>query len=96
MFVNLKKIIAILVFGFIIINSSFAHIVYAEDFEYVDIFEDADLKYINAREMNIIIARILGVNDKMVQDDSILDVPCYIPQNFVNTFSDYELDYYKL
>lgn len=96
MFVNLKKIIAILVFGFIIINSSFAHMVYAEDFEYVDIFEDADLKYINAREMNIIIARILGVNDKMVQDDSILDVPCYIPQNFVNTFSDYELGYYKL
>lgn len=46
--------------------------------------------------MNIIIARILGVNDKMVQDDSILDVPCYIPQNFVNTFSDYELGYYKL
>lgn len=96
MFINLKRIIAILVLGFIIINSSFAHIVYAEDFEYVDIFEDADLKYINAREMNIIIARILGVNDKMVKDDSILDVPCYIPQNFVNTFSDYELGYYKL
>lgn len=97
MFVNLKKIIAILVLGSMIINSSFVYGVYAEDFEYEgDIFEEADLKYVNAREMNIIIARILGVTDKMAQDSNILNVTCYIPENFVNTFSDYEFGYYKL
>lgn len=62
----------------------------------VNIYANEVDKYINAREMNVIIVRLMGVTENMIESEVVNNVPDYIPENFIESFSDRERMYYNM
>lgn len=55
--------------------------------------EDA---YINCRDLTVILDRMIGATDEMVNSEYINNIPNHIDETYINTYSDYEKGYYNL
>ncbi len=86
LFVVLNKLFSLILSTIILFTSTN---VYANESKETDV-------YVNCRDLTVIIDRMMGVTDNMVNSEYINNIDNYIDETIINTYSDYEKGYYNL